>query len=485
VKRLFLFSFTILIIFSFVFFSGCKKDKKFDKQEALSIVKKISSSPLGISIKTKKENVNVAEAPELNGYHISIVQPEFEVKKEFFELHYSWMSNVKINFKASNLKLFYKPKEDYLLFKSIRGLVFKKNLAQILEQKNDIKGKNREGLPSKLFFQAKIENISFENLNISSLLKTISDFESLFYELVSKNKNKKGSLDNGIFLLDIKEKVAEYKIKIELKKTSFNAYHNPDFIKSFFLKTKNVEKETNFLTKMETLFTVLSSIRGCTFDIKYIGDESITFDIEGLNNSQRMEPSKKKGFYNFTYRGEMKNLKVDHSENEKVKELTETSQVESEIQIESISPALVKEFIKLKQNFKNKTGKKQEQASSGISSNAINILSAMVKSQPKIQFSIEAFSNVFAFMSIKGNFRIVKKGVPPVGELTIIINKIKKFSNNLEEIGIINESRRRDFNKFLKKYFEIDETGRGKLKFQIREEAPFMYLNQEPFKMGK
>jgi hypothetical protein len=126
-----------------------------------------------------------------------------------------------------------------------------------------------------------------------------------------------------------------------------------------------------------------------------------------------------------------------------------------------------------------------KEASPDMNAFGLRMMNEVIQSKLIISFSLSPLEHHFGKLEAEGKFEVQGVTTPPPGQATATFYDLAGLEDRILKENIFPEEAVRMIMDSIRKYFVQDKKGNGKLIFEVREEEPYIFLNDEPIKIGK
>jgi hypothetical protein len=487
-------AFVILVLWmvsSALVFNGCKsKLPVLEKEKAIDLVKKINAVSTGFQIEADISAVEINADPKSSKkaprYFITLLGPKLTFNSSVYkEINYPFPEFV-LNFDCEKMVFHYGPKDKYLGLASVSGLSFELNTDEILIPSIEKMRKSGKEIPLTVF-KFSYGEFSLDKLNISPMLEEHATLIELITEVAALNTSMKTRLEklNVEILSEYKEKgLSQVKISVDSIQSSQDTV--PDFITLMFSQAEESKgKLIELLEEPRTLFDVFIDAEGLSFSFKKEGKKKTEVYLDKIKLGEYLKSSKEKGFYNFGIALDFQGSNFISPENKTLETLGKIKQLKKEFNVDHISPSLLQtyfELIKMTQSLQMEGSK---EASPDMNAFGLRMMNEVIQSKLIISFSLSPLEHHFGKLEAEGKFEVHGVTTPPPGQATATFYDLAGLEDRILKENIFPEEAVRMIMDSIRKYFVQDKKGNGKLIFEVREEEPYIFLNDEPIKIGK
>lgn len=490
-KKMAFFLLIACIVSSFFIFEGCKgKLPEFKKEDAFALLQKINAAPTGFKIEADASAVQIKTDPESSQkaprYYISLINPvitfDTSILKEMnFPLHEESFS-----FTSEKIVLQYGPKDHYLALISLSGFHFELESFETLRPLKNFK--HKEEKPGKTFpdFSLKCHtgDISLDTLNLSPVLEENISLLELITKIIPLNPSLKktgNDIQMDLFVQEEKSNINQINISI----ANFHSVQeiNPEVIKQLFNKSEDSLEIIHDLLKMpQNIFDVSFGVHGVSFSIKEKGKEKMKITLENVELSEYLKPSSEGGFYKFGCVYDLQSSNFTFPENKALESLGKIKKCKSEFNLDLLSPSFLQAYIELVKKASITKAPHIKKEIEEMGSYGMRLMNEFFSSKPIISFSFSPLEHHYGKIEAEGKFQMQQQGIPPSGKATATLYYLAGLEENIKKENLFPVEMIQQVMDVIKRYFIQDERGNGKIIFEIREKAPYLYLNNKPLK---
>ncbi len=472
-------------------FNGCKaKLPVLEKEKAIDLVEKINAVSTGFQIEADISDVEINADPKSSKkaprYFITLLGPKLMFNSSIYkEINYPFPEFV-LNFDCEKMVLHYGPEDNYLGLASVSGLSFELNTRDILGPSVEKIKKSGKEIP-KAVFKFSYGELSLDKLDISPFLEEKVTLLELIMKVASLNKSLKTKLEKlDVEILSESEDKGVSQVNISVNSIQSGQDTAPDFVTLMFSQAEESKgKLIELLEEPRTLFDVFIDAEGLSFSFKKEGKEKTEVYLDKIKFGEYLKPSKEKGFYNFGIALDLQGSTLIFPENKTLETLGKIKQFKKEFNVDHMSPSLLETFFELFKKTQSLQEKAPEQASSEMAEFGLRMMNEVIQSKLVISFSLSPLEHHFGKLEAEGKFQVKGVTTPPPGQATATLYALAGLEDRIIKENIFPEEAVRKVMDSIRKYFVQDKKGNGKLIFEVREEEPYIFLNDEPIKIGK
>jgi len=472
-------------------FNGCKgKLPVLEKEKAVDLIKKINAAPIGLQFEADASAIEIKadtkSSKRVPRYFITISEPKLAFDSSVFkEMNYPLPEFV-LDFDCEQVVLHYGPEDSYLGLASVSGLSFEMNTQDFLRASVEKMKTSTKEIP-KAIFKFNYGELSLDKLDISPVLEETATLYELITKVASLNQSVKTKLEKFNAEINTEtEMKGTHQIKISVDSILSGMDTDPDLVKSIYSKAEeSKEKFAELLKEPRTLFDVSFDAEGISFLYKKDGKEMAEVILEKVKFGEYLRPSQEKGFYNFGIAVELQNSSIISAENKVLEILGKIKQQKKEFNIDRLSPPLIQTYIELIGISQSLQMGATEEAAAKMSAYGFRIMNELIQSKPIISFSLSPLEHHLGKMEAEGQFQIHQLQGPPPGKATATLYDLAGLEDRIKKENILEAEKVKGILDIIRQYFVQDKKGNGKLTFEVREEEPYLFLNDKPFKVWK
>lgn len=472
-------------------FNGCKsKLPALEKEKAIELVEKINAVSTGFQIEADISDVEInadsKSSKKAPRYFITLAGPKLMFNSSIYkEINYPFPEFV-INFDCEKMVLHYGPEDNYLGLTSISGLSFELNTRDILGSSVEQIKKSGKEIP-KAVIKFSYGELSLDTLNISPMLEEKATLIELITEVAALNTSMKTKLEKlNVEILSESKGKGTGQVRISVDSIQSGQDTVPDFVALMFSQTEDSKgKLIELLEEPRTLFDVFIDAEGLSFSFKKEGEEMTEVYLEKIKLGEYLKPSKEKGFYNFGIYFDLQGSSFISPENKTLETLGKIKQFKEEFNVDHISPSLIQAYFELFKKTQSLQMEGSMEASPDMGEFGLRMMNEVIQSNLVINFSFSPLEHHFGKLEVEGQFQVKGVTTPPPGQAMATLYDLAGLEDRIIKENIFPEEAVRMIMVSIRNYFVQDKKGNGKLIFEVREEEPFLFLNDEPLKIGK
>ena len=472
-------------------FNGCKgKLPVLEKEKAIDLVEKINAVSTGFQIGADISDVEINADPKSSKkaprYFITLLGPKLTFDSSVYkEINYPFPEFV-LNFDCEKMVLHYGPEDNYLGLASVSGLNFELNTDEMLIPSIEKMRESGKEIP-KTVLKFNYGELSLDKLDISPFLEEKVTLLELIMKVASLNKSLKTKLEklNVEIISESKEKGTS-QMNLSVNSIQSGQDTTADLVTLMFSQAEESKgKLIELLEEPRTLFDVFIDAEGLSFSFKKEGKEKTEVYLDKIKLSEYLKPSKEKGFYNFGIALDLQGSNFISPENKTLETLGKIKQFKKEFNVDHISPSLLQtyfEFIKKTQSLQMEGS---NEASPDMAAFGLRMMTEVIESKLVISFALSPLEHHFGKLEVEGKFDVQGVTTPPPGQATATLYDLAGLEDRILKENIFPEEAVRMIMDSIKNYFVQDKKGNGKLIFEVREEEPYLFLNDEPIQAWK
>lgn len=469
-------------------FNGCKgKLPELEKEKAVDLIKKINAASTGVQIEADASAIAIESDPKSSKraprYFIAISEPKITFNPSVFEEIYFPIPEFVLDFDCEKVVLHYGPDDSYLGLASVSGLSFEMNTQDILRLSVEKMKTSTKEIP-KAIFKFSYGEFSLDKLDISPILEESATLYELITKVASLNQSIKTKLEKFNAEINTEtEKTGTHQVKISVDNILSAVDTDPDFVKSIYGQTEEgKEKFAELLKEPRTLFDVSIDAEGISFSYKKDRKEKAEVILERIKFGEYLRPSKEKGFYNFGIAVDLQDSSFIYAENKVLEILGKIRQLKKEFNIDHLSPSLIQTYIELMNISQSLGMEASEEAAAEMSAYGLKMMNELIQSKPIISFSLSPLEHHLGKLEAEGQFQIHQLQAPPPGKATATLYDLAGLEDRIKKENILQAEKVKGILDIIRQYFVQDKKGNGKLTFEVREEEPYLFLNDKPIK---
>ncbi len=469
-----------------VVFNGCKgKLPVLEKERAIDLVEKINAVSTGFQIEADISDVEIKADPKSSKkaprYFIALLGPKLMFNSSIYkEINYPFPEFV-LNFDCEKMVLHNGPEDNYLGLTSVSGLSFELNIRDILGSSVEKMRESGKEIPNAVF-KFRYGELSLDKLDISPVLEEKATLLELITEVASLNTSMRTKLEklNVEILSEYKEKGSS-QVKISVDSIQSGQDTVPDFITLMFSQAEESKgKLIELLEEPRTLFDVFIDAEGLSFSFKKEGKEKTEVYMDKIKLSEYLKPSKEKGFYNFGIALDLQGSNLISPENKTLETLGKIKQFKKEFNVDHISSSLIQTYFELVKKTQSLQMEGSNEASPDMAAFGLRMMTEVIESKLVISFALSPLEHHFGKLEAEGKFQVKGVTTPPPGQAMATLYDLAGLEDRIIKENIFPEEAVRMFMDSIRKYFVQDKKGNGKLMFEVREEEPYIFLNEKP-----
>lgn len=469
-------------------FNGCKgKLPELEIEKAVDLVKKINAAPTGVQIEADASAIAIKtdskSSPGAPRYFISILEPKITFDTSVFKEINFLMPEFVLDFDCEQVVLHYGPEESYLGLASVSGLSFEMDTQDILRSSVEKMKISTKEVP-KAIFKFSYGEFILDKLDISPILEESATLFELITKIVSLNQSVKTKLEKfNVEVNTESEKTGTHQVLVSVDNilSSMDAY--PGFVNSIYSKAEeSKEKLEELLKDPRTLFDVFIDTEGISFSYKKEGKKKIEVNLEKVEFGEYLRPSKEKGFYNFGVAVDLQDLSLISAENKVLEILGNIKHCKKEFNLDRLSPSLIQAYVELMKISQSVRMEAVEETAAEMSAYGLRIMNELIQSKPIISFSLSPMEHRLGKLEAEGQFQMHQLQEPPPGKATATLYDLAGLEDRINKENILQAEKVKGILDIIRQYFVQDKKGNGKLTFEVREEEPYLFLNDKPFK---
>lgn len=479
---------TLWMVSGILIINGCKgKLPALERGKAVDLLKKINAASTGIQIEADESAISIKtdpkSLPRAPRYFIAITEPKITFDSSVFKEINFLMPEFVLDFDCEQVVLHYGPEDSYLGLIYVSELSFEMDTQDILRSSAE-----KMKIPTKEVFRG-IFKFSYgefilDKLDISPILEENATLFELITKIVPLNQSVRTELKK--FNVDINtesEKTGTHQVLVSVDNIQSSMDTDPGFAKSIYSKAEeSKEKLAELLKKPRTLFDVSFDAAGIHFSYKKDGKEKAEVILGKVKFSEYLRPSKEKGFYNFGIAGDLQDSSLISKENKVLEILGNIKQLKKEFNIDRLSPSLIQAYVELRKISQSVQMEAVEESVAEMSAYGLRIMNELTQSRPIISFSLSPMEHRFGKLEAEGQFQIHQMQKPPPGKATATLYDLAGLEDRINKEKILQAEKVKGILDIIRQYFVQDKKGNGKLTFEVREEEPYLFLNDKPFK---
>ncbi len=369
--------------------------------------------------------------------------------------------------------IFYGPKEAYLNLQSLNGMSL---------DCSDLETGSLGDFRIKSM-NVSIGNITFNNLNISDLLKSgAKDFSEMTKKSLKEAfRPGETALKNLKFkLTGVTGKKEDLSILLEIEKIGSikEGKEDPYIMVYLFKQDAPAPDLLKTLHKGLAVMDLNVGLGKANLSIKKNGIQWGEGAVESASYSQFVKPDKSRSSFKAGYSFGIKNLHLSLPGKREIEALSKIKEFHFNFSMEHLSPAAVLgllEFVKKVIQLRDLADAGQMQE---ILVQAGKFWNEVFKSNPQIKCSISPFKHYLGELSLEA---MIRQFFPPAAELKVKILKIDDILQKLEECCLFSPAAMKAILHNLEKCTIRKENGDASMTIELKPDQPGQYfLNGKP-----
>jgi hypothetical protein len=477
---------TAFLTTSLILLPGCETGiEKKDSGEITDLLAKINSSwsAMGLKIEAEQTGVNDEPLETTRGK----VRQLFTFKNATITIDTSGLKEIrpgttfkkkKVFLEIKELALRYGPKDDFLQFVSCKGLDLDWNFTKTEEEAK---------AGSDMALKISVGSASFDRYDISPLLnsKTANAME-LLAELMAKNPELKTTAENLTY--EIHTPLVNRKIMstvLSFAKIEGKQSYNSDLFYAIYSKRKDVTLPNfeKLLQQGTPLFDMTLKGKDFNASLKIDGKQMGSGHMANADISYFLKPDEDRSYFTYGIRLYLEDLKATAAELEGIETLGDFRELGIKASLVNLTPGFTRAYFELlKKSAELSASGNKEEMRKYRSAMGMKIFMELMKSKPKLTFSVSPFKHSLGQLEAKGHFRFSGVSIP-VGKAAVIIPGFHRIRAKLETGGKLPPFIAKSIISALKYMVIEDEAGNGTITFETREDFPGQFfLNGKPIR---
>lgn len=424
----------------------------------------------------------VAGAGFIPKYQISIKNPEFQYTLAALLKMASIpededIPEIQIVEKAESLDVIFEPTSSYLAFRSIDGLTFTTEIPD--EKVNNVA------------INGKITSIKTTDINLTSMIKNKGkDIQTIYSGIIADNPTYEISInDFTMSMLPNKPKPSDEitKVEMSLEKIEINSDSSEELIKAIYDNTTKTDF-ASFAKKGAKHNTSSLMMKNLDLNINGKGNEKGGVNIGSISLETLLKPSTildNTFFLSFGYKfNECNYVHFDPKdvEGKKAEKFAGFNAINLNVSADKISPQVLELYVNLMRQVQSEMDENPQIAQQLMMTYMDDFKKAFLANDPIITFSLDPMDHKLGKANINGQFEFSKEAMFPLGKATSEIKNVPEIKQTLLTTGLMKPKEIENSFMMIDMYFKNDGTGNYKAEFEVKNEAPFFFLNGEPMK---
>jgi hypothetical protein len=339
----------------------------------------------------------------------------------------------------------------------------------------------------KAVFKISYGEMSLDKLDISPMLEGKATLIELITEVAALNKSMKTRLEKlNVEIFSESKKKGSSQVNISVDSIQSGQDTIPDLVSLMFSQDEESEgKLIQLLEEPRTLFDVFIDAEGLSFSFKEEGKEKTEVYLDKIRLSEYLKPSKKKGFYNFGIAFDLQGLSFISPENKILETLGKVKRFKNEFNVDHMSPSLLQAYFEIFKKTQSLQMEGSKEASPDMAEFGLRMMNEVIESKLVVSFALSPLEHHFGKLEVEGKFDVQGVTTPPPGKATATLYDLAGLEDRILKENIFPEEAVRMIMDSIRMYLVQDKKGNGKLIFEVREEEPFLFLNNEPLNIGR
>ncbi|MBD3414821.1 MAG: hypothetical protein GF421_10380 [Candidatus Aminicenantes bacterium] len=455
----------ILILFMGLTCFCVKKTPELNTDDVMVLLSNISESPLEMTIKAEPSEISIERGDKKSQYRILLKDPEVRFSTVVYKHMNMEFPEFEVPLTIKKLVMLYEPSEKNLKLKSAEKI---KCDLELSEWVTDLDSQ-------EMTIHYQLESALLEGYDISSLLDSKhKSFPDLLTELISinnqMNMNAKGFSMN---FSGQGEQSGTVDFFLKSMESSFQA--EPELVTAF-LKKEDVDGILSGLVdKKVPLIDLETSFEGMDF-VFDSPEKKLKAGFQEGGFSYSLVPSQDEDVFDFSSRWKMKGVTTEGMP-EQIEIFSRLNELNIEFSIDSLSSGFVRAYFDLIKTAQSMKKAKDEEAQQEMMMKGPVLASEFIKSKPVLKISLSPLDHDLGKIEAQGEFQFVRMG-PPTGKAEATIQDMRETEQIIRKT--LAPERAQAFIKWIKQMFQVDDSGQGRMVFELKKEDPaHFYLNGE------
>lgn len=446
-------------------------------EEALTMLQKISDSPLGLKITVDAVNIQTAPAEGAKKdnphYLVTVKNPEISMSSEIYQQLEMEIPDFKLPIRAEELVFVYGPADEYCEFRSAKNVDLSLDLADFMGQKEE-----PADIPNvKLAYH--FGSMTFKNYNISPLLSSQDkNILEVLTETFASAQNTESQLQDMRIEFDLPEKGIQADFSLESAEAHTEAV--PELLAAFLKKDIMVRSFSQILEEGKPLFNLNVNFKNQRVSIKGLPQE-IQAQLGSLGLEYYLKPSSDRASFIFGYNLKIGGFDLTGLKKKEIEALTGLNEMNLEFSLDQISPEFLDTYFEVIRSARSAATSQDPAQQQEMAMQGMTFVSALMKSKPTLTMAIKPLDHKLGRAEAEAKFQFVQAMGPPIGKGVITIFDVKGMADKLKEVGGIPDEAIDGIMSKIKEAFVIAEDGRATLTLEVKADEPGKtYLNGKP-----
>ena len=470
----------ILVCGLFLGLTACSPSGgKLSTADVQVLLQRLNSSPLGLTVTADDTAVTTELLRGESGrFLIRLDHPRVSFNTGLLRELDDSIPLLEFPMGMEELVLVYGPEDDYCALRSAAGLTvtLDESVFDQVAQAAEAEGEELQQV-SMTYRIGKIESNDYD---MSLLLNPEEqDIQEIFVGLLSANATIQAAMTD--FQLEVLIKDEEGRLNVAVDHASSRASVHPDLMTLFLSSGETGSIVSSLFSQKDPFFEIDYQMDGIELSLS-TPEEDVKFHLEGIDINNSALPTADGSTFRFGFGWDVRGMSSEGIKEKDTAALTQAKRLNLEFSVDGLPSGFLEAYLKLLKAVQSFGAERDPSELEGLQTQAMGLTGHIMQAKPIIKLKVSPLDHAYGRLEADASFQIVGMR-PPVGRAAVTISDIEGLREALERDQILPAERLGAFMEWLGKLFEVDESGRGTLTFEIKEEDPsHFYLNGKPQK---
>jgi hypothetical protein len=448
--------------------------------EVQEFLERFSSSSLGWRVSADDSAIEVEPLRGESGRFVIVLNnPKCTFNTGVYQEMDAKIPAIELPMEMEEMVLIYGPEENFCAMRSASGVEFTIDVTQFIPESKRAEIEEKEGgsIPEISYRVGRIESNDYD----MSLLLAQDErgFQETVMGMMAANPDIKATMTD--FEIEVPLHEGENKFNLRLDKLVSGIAVHPDLM-ALFLRTGDSGTIISSLFEQKDPFIkVDSKMEGFSLSIS-TEDTDVLFQLEGIALGYSAVPIPGGSTFRFGFDWDFQGLRSEGLKEKDVAALTQVNRMNLELSVEGLPSEFLDAYLKLLNAAQTFQTEKDPSELEGLQMQAMGLAGHIMQAKPVITLKVSPLDHAYGRLEADASFQVVGMR-SPVGKATVTVSDVNALSEALERDQILPAEQLGAFMEWLGKMFQVDDSGRGTLTFEIKEEDPSnFYLNGKPQK---
>lgn len=470
-KRIFTGVLTCVLVLGFA--ACAKPGGELSPADVQELLQRFSDSPLGLTVRADESAIETdALRGESGHFIVRLNHPEVTFNTGFLRELNEGVPLIEIPVAAEELVLIYGPDDGYLALRSAAGLTmtFDESLFEQMAETGEA-----EETPPLGNITYRIGRIESNDYDMSLLLETEErGIPETLAGLLGANPSIRTTMTDCQMEVLVKE--GEGRVTVTLDETRGLVSVHPGFMDLFLSSGEADAIISGLFEQKDPFVNVEYETNGVRLSLSTPEDD-VQFQLDGIAIAYSAEPTADGSTFRFGFNWDIRGMSSEGLKEMDTAALTQVQRLNVGFSVDGLPSGFLEAYMRLIKAVQSFGGERDPAQLEGLQTEAMGLAENVMQAKPIISLKISPLDHAYGRLEADASFQVVGMR-PPVGKATVTFSDVHSLAESLERDQILTAERLGAFVDWLEKLFQIDDSGKGTLTFEIKEEdLSHFYLN--------